>query len=291
MEPFGVKAVVTAATICSAMAVRAVRKNSLTVSGAIAGFCTGFLMVCTGLRGLVLFYFYQLGSWATKYKVSTKCTKDATLASHVNRGATQVLCVSILACFLSLWHAYAVGAERAIDFSRHATASHLASAIAAHHATGLADTLASELGILAVQQRPVLVTQPWRRVPPGTNGGVTAAGCLWSIAGGAAIGILTVFMDYLSGLEPSTYAVKFIIYTAIVGLLGSLLDSVVGALLQATYWDADTKLIYHAASPDKPATAQHLTGFDILTNEQVNLVSTALTVGLGGWVLAPAIMA
>ena len=290
MEPFGVKAVATAGTICSAMAVRAVRKKSLTVSGAIAGFCAGFLMVCTGLRGLVLFYFYQLGSWATKYKVYLKCKKDATLASHVNRGATQVLCVSILACLLSLWHAYACGSEKAIDFQLHPLASRIAMAITAHHATGLADTLASELGILAHRQHPVLITQPWKRVPPGTNGGVTAAGCLWSVVGGAVIGILTVLMDYLSGLEPSSYAVRLTIFAAVAGLLGSLLDSLIGAIFQATYWDAYTKLIYHA-SPDNPTTAQHLTGIDIFTNEQVNLVSTALTVAIGGWILAPMIMA
>jgi uncharacterized protein (TIGR00297 family) len=290
MEPFGVKAVATAGIICSAMAVRAVRKKSLTVPGAIAGFCTGFLMVCTGLRGLVLFYFYQIGSWATKYKVALKCEKDATLASHVNRGATQVLCVSIIACALSLWHAVACGAETAIDFVHHPTASRIATAITAHHATGLADTLASELGILARYQQPVLITRPWQRVPPGTNGGITVAGCIWSLVGGAMIGILTVLMDCLSGLEPwtSNYAVPLTLYAAVTGLLGSLLDSLLGATLQATYWDADTKLIYH--SDNKPATAQHLTGIDLLTNEQVNLVSTALTVVAGGWILAPLII-
>lgn len=271
------------------------RKQSLTPSGAVAGFATGFLMVCTGWRGLVLFYFYQLGSWATKYKVAIKSKKDATLASHANRGAVQVLCVSLLACALSLWHALSQGAEKPIDFAQYPQASRIALAITAHHATGLADTLASELGILTtpflqkLQRGPVLVTQPWKSVPPGTNGGVTIAGCFWSLIGGAAIGVLTLVMDAISGLHPASYAVPFLVYTSVSGLLGSLLDSIIGATCQATYYDPATHLVYHFSSPNRPETAHRITGANLLTNEQVNLVSTALAVALGGWVLAPMI--
>lgn len=290
MDPFGVQAVSTAGIIGSVMAVRAVQRQSLTVAGALTGFAIAFAMVCTGLRGLVLLVVYQVGSWATKYRGSEKSHRDATLATHAQRGATQVLCVSLLACLLSLYHAaVCCGSEKPVDFQRYPTASHLATAVTAHHATALADTLASELGMLAHQQQPFLITQPWKRVPPGTNGGITFAGCGWSLAGGAVIGLGTVGLDHLSGLQPwPTYAVPLVGYATLTGLLGSLLDSLVGATLQATYWDADTKRIYHA--DHRPATAQHLHGLDCLTNEQVNFLSTALTVLIGGWILAPIIL-
>ena len=149
MDPFGWKSVAIAGAVCSLMATRAVRKRSLTPGGAAAGFLTGFLLISCGLRGLVLLVFYQCGSWATKYQLSLKMRRDATLQSHAQRGATQVLCVSGLACLLQLWHAVAVGAERPYNADNHALATRLACAVTAHHATGLADTLASELGILA----------------------------------------------------------------------------------------------------------------------------------------------
>ena len=76
-------------------------------------------------------------------------------------------------------------------------------------------------------------------------------------------------------------------YGAVSGLLGSVVDSVLGATLQATYYDTDTKLVYHHNSAQRPATAQLVCGRHLLTNEQVNLVSTAVTVYLGGWFLGP----
>lgn len=293
MDPFGWKSMSVAATVCTLMAVRAVRKKSLTVAGATAGVAVGFLLISCGLRGLTLFWFYQLGSSATKYRLALKMKYDATVQSHVVRGATQVLCVSVIAVGLTLWHAWEFGAEQPLrmtsndDDDRSGMATKISCAVVAHHATSLADTWASELGILS-DQRPFLVTPPWRDVPPGTNGGITLTGLWFSLLGGIAVGLFTLFMDYLSGLEPASYSTRLIGFAAAAGLLGSVIDSLVGATLQATYWDPERKLVYHANSI-RPHTAQKLCGYNILTNEQVNLVSTAITVWIGGWVLAPVV--
>ena len=318
MEPFGLKATGLALTIASALAARAVKRKSLTTAGAAAAFGVGFGSVVTGLRGFNLLVFYQVGTTATKYKKQLKATKDGTFASSATRGVSQVLSCSILAVFLSLLHAYACGAEEPIHFeddkSQWLSSSSLTCAIFAHHACCLADTLASELGILA-ETSPRLITQPWRKVPPGTNGGVTVWGTICSGLGGAIIGCSYVLMDWLSGnltSSPWSSAVsqtvsKYLIYGTLCGLIGSMIDSILGATLQETYFDEDKKLIFHAESISeqqataskmmKPSNKQErqqgggglkwICGFNILNNEQVNLVSVALTTCLGGWVLGP----
>jgi uncharacterized membrane protein len=65
-----------------------------------------------------------------------------------------------------------------------------------------------------------------------------------------------------------------------------MLDSLLGATLQATFVDPDTKMIHHELVRHN---LKHVCGISLLTNAQVNLVSVAVTTYLGGWVLAPII--
>ncbi len=66
-----------------------------------------------------------------------------------------------------------------------------------HMACCLGDTFASEIGILS-KSTPRLVTT-WRKVPPGTNGGMTLLGTLASACGGALIGAALGFELFLEG--------------------------------------------------------------------------------------------
>jgi len=154
--------------------------------------------------------------------------------------------------------------------------------VIAHHATCLADTLASELGILA-KSDPVLLTAPWRRVPAGTNGGVTMIGFFWSLFGGVLMGAGTLLMDYLSGIE--TRPVRMMIYSGACGLIGSFLDSFLGATVQATFYDKERKLIFC----ERDKNTNHICGMNILSNAQVNAVSVLMTTMIGGLILAPMI--
>jgi uncharacterized protein (TIGR00297 family) len=286
VKPFGFTAVSTGLTVAVLLSWRSRQKRTLSKSGAVAGFVVGLVIVSTGMRGLILFYFYQLGTWATKYKLQQKMKLDGTVEEGAERGATQVLCVSIIALSLSLIHAIYCGPELSIDFSlskNQSLASHLTCGIIAHHSTSLADTLASEMGILA-KKSPFLITRPWKRVPPGTNGGITVTGLLWSLVGGFLIGVLYVITDWVGGTLP-VHTIATVSFASICGLLGSLLDSFLGAVAQITCYETQMKKVVHASRGGH--AIQPICGTNLLTNEQVNLVSTALITLLGGWLLAP----
>mmetsp|Transcript_70096 Transcript_70096/g.142361 ORF Transcript_70096/g.142361 Transcript_70096/m.142361 type:complete len:305 (-) Transcript_70096:1349-2263(-) len=300
MEPFGVKTIALATALSIFLSLRAYKKKSLTPAGSIAAFSVAFLLVGSGLRGLNLFTFYFVSIKATKFKKEYKATIDGTIASHggsTTRGTSQVLACSFLATVLSVIHAIYCGAERVIVFDPAndvaLLSSRLTCGIIAHHATCLADTLASELGILS-KSSPRLITQPWKQVPSGTNGGVTSTGFFWSAMGGVIIGFSTLLLDFFSGIKNESdvdgfgYAIRMMLYSLTCGLLGSILDSLSGATVQQSYFDPDTKMVYQEEDNRPKTTALVVkSSMNLLTNELVNLVSVVATTFLGGWVLGP----
>ena len=72
---------------------------------------------------------------------------DATAVSTA-RGYKQVLCVSAVPTVLSLAHVLLFGSEQPIDFTQTPGESYLSLSILASHACNMADTLASELGMV-----------------------------------------------------------------------------------------------------------------------------------------------
>jgi len=285
MHPFSVKSITLASITATLMSVRGIKKRSLSQTGAIAAWVVGFLSVACGLRGYVLLMFYLIGSMATNYKKGLKETLNANASVSSTRGPSQVLACSIISVTCSVIHVIFCGEEKTINFQKHPLASTLACAILGHHATCLADTLASELGIIASQQ-PVLVYAPWKKVPPGTNGGITLSGTIWSCVGGSLMGLGTSLMDMLTGLEVDV--VTTVAFGSLCGLVGSYLDSLLGATIQATYYDRDKKLVYEDyVGGNTSRSVEHITGLAVLSNVSVNLLSVSITAGLGGFIFGP----
>lgn len=89
-------------------------------------------------------------------------------------------------------------------------------------AAALADTLSSEIGLLS-KKKPVLITN-FKKVEAGTNGGITALGCLAALAGAAIIAAANFF-----AMQP---VIAIAVSITIAGFLGSIADSIFGALLE-----------------------------------------------------------
>lgn len=152
-----------------------------------------------------------------------------------------------------------------------------------HYAAVAADTFSSELGILAASS-PRLITAPWRKVPRGTNGGVTAEGLLWGAAGSAAVTGVAAVMLFVS---PPRVAMGNRAGAAVVvlGTLGSVVDSLLGAVLQATVTDRKSGRVVEGPGGTRVKVGEGgsrvRSGRDLLTNNGVNLVMAVVTSVLG----------
>ena len=85
----------------------------------------------------------------------------------------------------------------------------------------LADTLSSEIGLLS-KKKPKLITT-WKEVEHGTDGGITLLGCTAGVLGASMVALihLALFGDFF-----------LFLVLILCGFLGSLVDSVFGALLE-----------------------------------------------------------
>lgn len=125
--------------------------------------------------------------------------------------------------------------------------------IVANYAAVAADTFSSELGILS-RSTPRLITSPTlRRVPPGTNGGVTVLGLGAGLLGSMiVVATAMLFVPFCGaatagklggGTEAQGWAAlsrrtALMWGLALWGALGSVLDSILGGLLQRSVRDA-----------------------------------------------------
>ncbi|CAB9517766.1 Transmembrane protein 19 [Seminavis robusta] len=251
------------------------KKGSLNRSGSIAAFAVAAAAFSCSFRcGATLICFYATGSKLTKVGASTKMKLEDDYAAEGDRGAKQVLACSLFAVLCGILRRIFVGVDSPLSMANFGyQGNRLTLAYVAFFACCAGDTWASELGVLA-KQPPRLVTMPWRTVVPGTNGGVSLAGTLASATGGAAMGLCH---GLLLPLAPGQWIRDTYMLTVVglaSGLFGSLLDSLLGATLQATYYDTKRRIV--VKKKNSPNT-ENCGGWAFFSNEAVNVVSTIAT--------------
>ena len=279
------------AVIAALLARRGLRKNSLSPSGSRAAFVVAFLSWGASVRfGTTLLAFYWSSTKFTRWGEALKRSRDSGHKPGGQRDAGQVLACSAVGTAVALLFAAVQGEHDApVDYTAAYARSWLLCAYLGHYACCAADTWASELGMLESGD-PFLITTG-RRVPPGTNGGVSVTGTLASALGGGFIGAIFFAFDVAllgpGGHDPAGHVwhlrtllvLHLVSLGAAAGLFGSLLDSLLGATVQATYYDTESKTIVQAPGPG----VRCICGRPLLTNHQVNFVSVLATTVLAGF--------
>ncbi|KAG9837893.1 hypothetical protein KCU98_g10470, partial [Aureobasidium melanogenum] len=281
--------------VVTALVVYSAAKNKLTPGGIIAAIVTaGIHMVHPwGVFFNLLVGFFIAGTLGTKINHTTKKTLTQSATGGVGgegaRNYAQVLANSGAASLLILWHLYASrngGTSLKDGFS---LTDAIPFGIAASYAAAAADTLSSELGILSPTS-PVLITAPWRSVPRGTNGGVTITGLLAGLAGSVFISTLAYFTLPFSRMA-WTGDSKFVFWVVltIAGFSGTLLDSLLGALVQVTVEDKNTGRVVEGDNGKRVKVtaggSRVQRGMDLLNNNGVNfaMAATIAVVGMAAW--------
>jgi len=239
----------------------AYRLRALDRGGALAAAGTGTLVFAAG--GLSwstsMIGFFAAASALTRLGGARKRTL-AVLGREASRPRTamQVLANGGVAAALAVLHLLRPGAR---DY----TLPYLAALAAAS-----ADTWATELGVLSPS--PPRSLRTGRPVPPGTSGAVSLLGSLAMIGG-------ATFVALLAPRRLPRWPV------VIAGSLGAILDSLLGATLQARYHCPHCQCILETPQHDCPGRARRVSGLPGMTNDLVNALAT-LAAALFALVLA-----
>ena len=242
----------------------AYKKKSLSMSGFWAATTIGSLMFYSGafidsfIMWIALIGFFITSSLLTKYRSNEKLKYTKSHEKSGNRDYQQVLANGLLPLVFSI-----IAAPTGDIFYVIAGITTIA--------TSTADTWASEIGILSKGKTLSLLT--FKEVPQGTSGGVSMLGIIFSILGAGFIGtIFVINMSFQADWNIVLAALCFVVIAA-GGLLGSLIDSLLGVTLQARYQGLISGIITEKKRLESEAT-KLISGLGWMTNDMVNFLSS-----------------
>lgn len=265
--------------IPSLLIYNAAKNKKLDTPAMITAFVMGFVETLSNLCMMATtIAFFMAGTRATKYKRNFKeFSEDDTKSGR--RNWIQVISNGGVGMEISILLLIEKGPanELPINFLYDYFPTWLSIAFLGSVACACGDTLASELAPVLSSAQPRLITNPLKRVPKGTNGGVTMLGLICSALGGFICGLayyvfilICVNREILLGSPPQW---PLLIVGTIAGLLGSLVDSIIGATVQFSGYEKATGKIVSKLRPG----VVRISGSEILDNHSVNLMSTLIT--------------
>lgn len=234
------------------IALAAYRFKALTGSGVIAAVIVGTIILGFGgyVGAAVLLYFFITGSILTrlpgKQQTGEKQARNwVQVVSNGGPAALAVILVHAFPAYRESWTLFFLGTL----------------------AAATADTWATEIGTRWGKQAYHILT--FRPIASGLSGGVSLIGTLASVLGSLSVAVLAYLLlpgdDFLCGL----FLVPIVPVVAAAGVIGSILDSIIGATLQAKYRTADGRIV------ERPETGgERIQGLSFVTNDMTNVLST-----------------
>ena len=184
-------------------------------------FITGTLGHWTWL--LLMLIFVGASFLATKFAIVYKKALGVEESDEGTRGGSNVISNGIVPAIVAVCYSLdLLSPEQALV------------AFTTSIGAATADTMASEIGVLAPE--PVLITNPSKKVEPGTDGGVSLEGTTASLLSAVSMSMLSfcAFVLMIGENDPlySVFEVDFLYVSAFFGFFGSIIDSLLGATLE-----------------------------------------------------------
>jgi uncharacterized protein (TIGR00297 family) len=188
----------------------AFRSKTADLSGLFSAALVGIILLvfANAYWFMIMLAFFVLGSAATKYKFEYKKKIGVEQGQSGARGYRNVFANGIVA------------AAAAVLFGVFQQPVFIVMYVGSV-ATAAADTLASEIGVTGGV--PYMITT-LKKVPIGTNGGVTVTGELVSLFGGFAVSVVALLLNVITP--------EMAVICTLAGFVGTNLDSIVGATLE-----------------------------------------------------------
>lgn len=245
------------------VALSSYRARFLTASGSAGTFVLAAIIF--GIGGwswaIPILFFFILSSILSKTGKTYKAQFELVFEKTSQRDIAQVLangglagCIVVLYAFYpaAIWYYLYLGAITAVN----------------------ADTWATEIGIFS-RIRPRLIST-FRQVDHGTSGGVTLLGLFSTLIGSLSI----VFIGSLVATTEFHFALLGTIFWIVTlgGFVASLIDSLLGATIQAQYRCPVCRKITEKKSHCKGNQTRPVSGLSWLNNDWVNGICSICSV-------------
>ena len=255
----------TSALLGGGVGFAAYRRGALTLNGALGAAVVGGIVFARGgapAAGALLAFF---GSSTALSRLGTTRKEHAPLAQA--KGARR-----------DVWQVLANGGAATLCIGLGGPRQGGGGLVGAL-AVAAADTWATELGLLSTRQPRLITTLS--PVAAGTSGGITPEGLAASVGGALVVGLTWVMLGGARrGLPVALLA----------GLGGSLMDSLLGATVQALYrcprCGVLTESEVHRPCRQFPELVR---GHPWITNDAVNALSTLTGAAIGGALWRPSL--
>ncbi len=252
------------ALIMLGFSLAAFKTRQLTLSGSVVAFLVGFgitYFLGFGALTTMLLFFLSAGVLSKFAKVRSKFDAQGIQKKGSRRDGMQVFANGGMALVAAVLYYFSPSTVVLVMFGSSV-------------AEAASDTFAGEIGILSKGQPISIITG--RKMRKGLSGAVSALGSIAGLLGSLLLALY--WMSNFFPIEAKSFAYASIV--AVSGFFGCLMDSVLGATVQAHYYDQERDcLTEHSTSKGKQLPLER--GFRWVDNDLVNLMSNVIATLLG----------